>query len=191
MEIENGEDLEKLEELASLQNQVEEVRLQDQSCKQNFHENLKNLHEALICTLKATSEKLTKTVTETYFNNKNAIEKLNGKVLELMNKEGMIAPYLASSSVNLLKPENKSQFRLIKDINLTKMSDFLINTSVPVTLDSNILNFRDSNDSFKIDGDLLKTMTNYEINVDHSSPQDHKTIYEFGKEKKFDIKQKG
>ena len=28
-----------------------------------------------------------------------------------MNDKGMIAPYLASSSVNLIKPENKSQFR--------------------------------------------------------------------------------
>ena len=34
--IEDGEDLKKLEELASLQNQVK-VRLQDKSGKQNFH----------------------------------------------------------------------------------------------------------------------------------------------------------
>ena len=39
------------------------------------------------------------------------------------------------------------------------MNDFLINTSVPVTLYSNMLNFRDVIKSFKSDGDLLKTMT--------------------------------
>ena len=33
-------------------------------------------------------------------------------------------------------------------------------------------------------------MTNYEFNVDHSNPQDHKKNFEFGKETKFDIKQK-
>ena len=34
-------------------------------------------------------------------------------------------------------------------------------------------------------------MTNYDFNVSHSNPQDQKFIYEFGKEMKFDIKQKG
>ena len=37
--IKNEEDLKGLEELASLQNQVEEVQLQDKLGKQNIHEN--------------------------------------------------------------------------------------------------------------------------------------------------------
>ena len=41
----------------------------------------------------------------------------------------MIVPYLASSLVNLSEPEKKSQFKLIKDHNSTKLNDFLINTS--------------------------------------------------------------
>ena len=41
-----------------------------------------------------------------------------------MNDKGMIAPYSASSLVNLSKLENKSQFRLIKDLYSTKMNDF-------------------------------------------------------------------
>ena len=40
------------------------------------------------------------------------------------------------------------------------MRDFPINTSIPVTLYSNMLAFRDSIISFKVDGDLLETMTN-------------------------------
>ena len=51
--------------------------------------------------------------------------------------------------------------------------------------------FRDSDKSFKLAGDLLETMTNYDFNVDHSNPQDRNKNYEFGKEMKFDIKQKG
>ena len=39
--IKNREDLEKLEEVASLKNQVEEVRLQDKLGNQNFPENTK------------------------------------------------------------------------------------------------------------------------------------------------------
>ena len=44
-----------------------------------------------------------------------------------------------------------------------------------------MLTFRDSNKSSKLDGVLLKTMTNFNFNVDHSNPQDRKLIYEFGK----------
>ena len=71
------------------------------------------------------------------------------------------------------------------------MNDFLINKSVPVTLYSNVLTFRDIEKSFELDADLLKTMTKYKLKVDHSNPQDRKLVYEFGKEMKFDIKQKG
>ena len=140
--------------------------------KQNFHENQKKIYEPLTDTIKDVSENITKTLTENSNNNKKAIENLNEKILELMNDSGLIAPYLASSLINVFKPENRSQFRLKKDINSTKMNDFLINICIPVTLDSNMLIFRDSNKSFKLDADLLETMTNYDFNVDHSNQQD-------------------
>ena len=56
----------------------------------------------------------------------------------------MIAPYLSSSLLNLFKPENKSQFRIIIDLNSTKLNDFLMNTRVPVSLNGNMSNFRDT-----------------------------------------------
>ena len=189
--IKNREDLEKLKELATLQSQVKAVKLQDKLGKQNFHENIKKLYEPLTDTIKDVSENITKTLTENSNNNNKAIENLNEKILELMNDSGSIAPYLASSLVNVFKPENKSQFRLKKDLNSTKMNDFLINEGIPVTLVSNMLIFRDSNKSFKLDGDLLETMTNYDFNVDHSNQQDRKLIYEFAKEMNFNIRQKG
>ena len=49
----------------------------------------------------------------------------------------------------------------------------------------------DSKISFKLDGDLLGTMTIYDFNVIHSNPQDQKLNYEFGKAINFNIKQKG
>ena len=177
--------------MISLKKQVNEVRLQDKLGEQNYHEDAKKIYKPLTDTIKNTSENLTKTITETYINNNKAIEKLNEKVLELMNDRSMIASYLAFSLVNLFKAENKSQFRLIKDLNSTKTNDFLINGGIPVTLYSNMLAFRDSEKSFKLDGDLfLETMTKYDFNVDHSNQQDRKLIHEFGKEMKFDIKQK-
>ena len=189
--IKDREDLEKLEELVSLQNQVKVVKLQDKLGEQNFHEDMKKVFEPVTKSLENTSENITKTITETSINNNKAIDNLNEKVLELMNNNGLIAPYLASSLVNLFKPENKSQFRLKKDLNSTKMNDFSINEGIPVTLVSNTLIFRDSNKSFKLEGDLLETMTNYDFNVDHSNQQDRKLIYEFVKEMNFNIRQKG
>ena len=41
-----------------------------------------------------------------------------------------------------------------------------------VTIFSNMLIFRDSNKSFKLVGDLLETITNYNFNVSHSDPKD-------------------
>ena len=103
----------------------------------------------------------------------------------------MIAPYLVFSLVNLFKPENNSQFILIKDHNLIGMKDFLMNGGIPFTLYSNMLTFRDGNKSFISDGDLLETMTKYDFNVSHANPQHQELIYEFGKEMNFDMKQKG
>ena len=54
-----------------------------------------------------------------------------------------------------------------------------------------MLNFRDSDESIKLAGDLLETMTKYDFNVDNSNPQDRSKNYEFRKETKFVIKQKG
>ena len=96
----------------------------------------------------------------------------------------MIAPYLASSLADLFKPEIKSQIKIIKDPNSIRMNDFVISTSIPVTLYGNMLTFRQTNKSLKLDEDFLKSMPNCKFNVDHSNPQDPKK-YEFRKEMLF------
>ena len=151
---------------------------------------MKKVFELVTKSLENTSENLTKTITETSIKNKQAIENLNENILELMNDKGLIAPYLASSLVEVFKTDIKSQFRLRKDHSSTKLNDFLINGGIPVTIVSNMLIFRDSYKSFKLDDDLLETMTNYDFNVDHSNQQDRKLIYELAKEMDFNIKQK-
>ena len=189
--IKNVEDLKKLDEAVSLQNQVQEVRLQDMLGEQNYHEDTKKLFKPMTDTIRNTSENVIKTLAENSINNNKTIENLNEKILELMNQKGLIAPYLTSSLVNLFKPENKRHFRLRKDTNSTKMNDFLIHGGIPVTLFSNMITFRDSNKSFRLEGDLLKLITNYKFNADHSSPQDRKLIYEFAKEMNYDTKSTG
>ena len=189
--IRNVEDLEKLNELVSIQEEVKVVRLQDNIGKQNFHEDMTKVFEPLTDTLKKTSENITKTITENSINNNKAIENLNEKILELMNDKGLIAPYLTTSLVEVFKKDNKSQFRLRKDPNSTELNDFLIHGTIPVTIFSNMITFRDSKKTFKLEGDLLKVITNYKFNADHSSSQDKKLIYEFAKEMNYDTKSTG
>ena len=185
--IKDREDLQKLNEVVSLQNEVKVVRLQNKLGEQNFHEDLTKVFEPLTNTLKKTSDNIAKTITENSINNNKAIENLNEKILELMNEQGLIASYLTTPLVEAFKKDNKSQFRLRKDPNSLKLNDFLIHGNIPVTIFSNMITFRDSNKTFRLEGDLLKVLTNYKFNVDHSSLQDKKLIYEFGKEMKYDI----
>ena len=173
--------------MASIQSQVQDLRLQDKLGKQNFHEDKKKVYEPLTDTIKHTSRDLTNTMKETSLKNNKAISDLNEKVLELMNDKGMIARYSTSSLVNLFTPENTSQFSLVKDPSSIRMNDFLISRSIPVILYSKMLTFRDSEKSFLLNGDLLKTITNVNFNAIHSNLQDQSLIYEFGKEMNFDI----
>ena len=61
--IKDIEDLGNLNELASLQDQVETVILQDKLGKQNFHEDMKKVFEPVTKSLENTSQDIIKTIT--------------------------------------------------------------------------------------------------------------------------------
>ena len=88
------EDPEKLVELPSLQNQVEEMRSQDKIGKQNFYENIKKVVEPVTDTIKHTFENITKRMMLTSKGDNTAIENLNDETLEKMNVRVIIASYL-------------------------------------------------------------------------------------------------
>ena len=130
----DGEHLETLSELVSLESQVKVVKLQDKLGKQNFHENIKKVFEPITVTIKNTSEKLTKTVTESSIKNNQALENLINKLLEIMNDRGKLATYLMwilSKKTNL---ENSSKFKLVKDSNSNRVNNLIINKTIPITL---------------------------------------------------------
>ena len=87
--IKNIEELEKLYKLVSLQRQNKEVRLQDKLGKQNSHEKIEKLFEPLNDTIRKTSEKLTKILTENSNKNNKTLEKLDDKLLEIRNDRGI------------------------------------------------------------------------------------------------------
>ena len=125
--------MEKVEELVSLQNQVKVVRLQDKLGKQNLHEDMKKLFEPVTKSLENTSEKLTKTITETSINNNKALEKLNNKLLEIMNDRGILASHLLSPLYKITNPEDSTQFKLVRDSISNRINDLLIHNSKPIT----------------------------------------------------------
>ena len=184
--IKDRKDLDFLNELASLQDQVKVVQLQDKLGKQNFHEDMKKVFERITKSFENTSEKITKTLTENSMNNNKAIENVNNKLLEIMNDRGILAKYLMSPLSRITNPENSSQFKLVKDSNSNRVNDLKINKTIPITLYGNMITFRDTNKQFELKGDLLEMITNNKFNVDLASLADKKLMYDFAKEMHFD-----
>ena len=172
----NREDLQKLNELISLENQVQEVRLQDKLGKQKFHEDMKKVFGPVIKSLENTSQDITKTITETSIKNNRALDNLNIKHLEIMIDRGRLASYMMSSLSKINIAENTSQFKLVKDSSSYGVVDLLIHHSIPITLDNNLLIFLDTGKEFELKGDSLKMITNKNCNVDIASISDKKLL---------------
>ena len=147
--IKDREDLENLEELASLQSQVKAVRLQDKLGKQNFIEDMKKVFEPVTKTIKDVSQDVTKNIMITAKENNLALENLNNKLSEIMNDRGILASYLMSPLSKITSPENSTQFKLVKDLNSNRVNDLLIKNTIPITLFDNLLTFRDTNNQFE------------------------------------------
>ena len=184
-------DLEILHELVSIESQVKAVRLQNKLGKQNFHEKTKTVFEPVTKSIKDVSEEVTKTVTETFNNNNKALENLNNKLLEIMKGRSILASYLMSPLSKITNLENNCQFRLVKDSSSNRVTDLLINNTIPFTLYNNLLTFRETSKEFELKEDLLKMITIKNYNVDHASLSDKKIMYIFAKEMNFDIKAQG
>ena len=163
--IKNREDLEKLNELVSLQDQIKVVKLQDKLGEQNFHEDMKKVLESVTKSLENTSENLTKAITETSIKNNLAIENLKKNLLEIMNDRGILATYLMSPLSRITNPENTSQFRLEKDFSSNRVTDLKIRNSIPITLYGNMLTFHDTNKQLELKGDLLEMITKVNLTL--------------------------
>ena len=121
--INNRENLENLNELASLQDQVKAVILQDKLGKQNFHEDIKEVFEPVTKTIKDVSQDVTKTLMITAKEINQVLENLNNKLLEIMNDRGILASYLMTPLSKITNPENNTQFKLVKDYNSNRVND--------------------------------------------------------------------
>ena len=148
--IGNVEDLKNSDELASLQNQVKAIRLQDKLGEQKFHEFMKKVFEPYTESLENTSENITKTITETSIENKQAKENLNNKLLEIMMDRGILKSCLVSPLSIITNPETTSQFKLVEDSSSHRFIHLLLHNKIPVTLYNNLLTTRDTDKKFEL-----------------------------------------
>ena len=189
--INNSKDLKELNDLLFLQDQVKAARLQDRLGKQNFHEDMKKVFEPVTKSLEKTCQDITKTITESSITNNKAIETLNNKLSEKMFDRGILASYLMSPLSKITNPESATQFKLVKDSTSNRVNDWKINNSIPITLQNNLLTFRDTGEEFELKGDLLQMITIKNYNDNHASLSDKKLMYNFAKEMHFDERRVG
>ena len=88
----------------------------------------------------------------------------------------------------ITNPENTTQFKLVKDSTSNRVNDLKINKTVPITLNNDMLTFRDTGKEFELKRELLKMLTNKNYNVNLASLQDKKLVYDFAKAMNFDKK---
>ena len=127
-------------------------------------------------------------MTEASIKNNKTLENLNDKLLEIVNDGALLATYLMSPLSKITNPEHTSQFKLVKDPSSKRVNYLIINKTIPVTLYNNLLTFRDTDEKFELQRDLLKLITNKKYNVDIANLQDKKLMYDFAKEMYFDEK---
>ena len=102
---------------------------------------MKKVFEPVTKSLENTSQNLTKARTESSIKNNKALEKLNNKLLEIMNDRGVLASYLMSPLSKITNPEITSQFKLVKDFSSNRVNDLLTQNTIPINLHDNLLTF--------------------------------------------------
>ena len=143
---------------------------------------MKNFCEPRTITIKDTSPDLTKVMMETSIRNSKALEKLNDKFLEILNDRGIMASYLKPPIPKFANPRQTSRLKVLKDPHTNRVIDLLINKAMPVNLYNNLLIFPDTLEKFKVQGELLKMVTNKNFIVKLDNLPDEKLLYEFAKE---------
>ena len=85
----------------------------------------------------------------------------------------------------ITNPENTTQFKLVKNHKSKRVNNLLTKSTIPITLYSNMLTFRDIGRDFELKRELLKLITNKNYNVNLASLQDKKLMYVFAKKNDF------
>ena len=83
---------------------------------------MKGVFEPVNKSIEEVSEEVTKTMTESSIEYNKALEKLNNKLLEIMNDRGILAIYLLSPLSKKTNLEITTQFKLVKFLAQTELT---------------------------------------------------------------------
>ena len=169
-------------------NQVKTLRLQHKSGKENFLEDMRKVFEPVNKSITDVSEDVTKTMPETCKGNKKTLANKSDKFLEKMKKRGILASYVLSPLSKNTNLEITSRYKPVKDPDSNRGYDRLLNKTIPFKLYDNLLTFRDTEETFELEGNFLKTITNKNYKVDPVKLPDKKLMFDFAKEMFFDEK---
>ena len=125
--LKNKDELKDLDEVAYLQSKAKQIRLGEKLGKHGFHFDIKELFEPITKAVTDSNQKLleeSKSTTKAIEN----LDELNKylKTLELLNKIETVYSGLIRPLSKLLVLKNKSQFRLVDDLDSDKWIDFLL-----------------------------------------------------------------
>ena len=147
---------------------------------------MKKVFETVLETFKDVSQDEAKIMMESPTDNNKTLSNLNDRHLNIMCYSGIKASYFPSRSSTVTKVDHTSQLNSVKDPDSKSFNDLLMNETIPVTLYDNLLTFRDTDKKLKLEGDILKLMTNKNYNVDIANLLDKELMYEYAKEIYFD-----
>ena len=127
-------------------------------------------------------------MTETSIENNKALANLKDKLLETMKDKCKIASCWLSLLSKATNPKHTSHFELVKNLDSNRITNLLMKRTIPVTLCTKLLRFRDTDKGFELNGNLLKTLTDGNYIVDIAKLLNKKLMFEFAREMSFDEK---
>ena len=110
-----------------------------------------------------------------------ALEDLNDKLSEIMNKRGKIKSYWLSALSEITNPETTSPFKLVTDPQGNPVNDLLIKKTKQVTFYDNLLIILDTDKKVELQGDILKMTINKNYDVDLAKLIDKKLMFDLEK----------
>ena len=94
-------------------------------------------------------------MTKTCKENNNALANLNDKLSIIKKDIGILASYLFSPPFKITNPEHTSHYNLVNDLDWNRVKELLINKTLAVTLFDYLLTFRETDEKFELEDDLL------------------------------------
>ena len=139
---------------------------------------MKKVFEYITKTIKGTSQDVTKIMTETFKEKIKTLLNLNNKLFNILNDSGILASYLMSPLSKITCLAHTSQSTLTKNPDSNRVNDLLINKTIPITVNDNLLKFVDTDKKCELEEDLMKMITNKKYNVDFAKLTDKKTMFD-------------